>query len=314
VIFLEKKDIIKVFMEKGILLSPQEINDIDESNYMDVLEKRTKPKEIPKEKNKESQSIEKQPIEKNKETQLDITVKEYERKKEMTPQDFVDYFNKRYEGIRDLLSKKINPVSINKAKGLLSSSTIIGVVKERAQNGFVVEDQTDSVEVISKIDPPIGDVFSITGTLREGKFFEKEIIYPDVPLVHKPRSLKGEIIISKKDGEVTITSDSITKTTKPPSHVTISRDGKELFIFIYEPAEPIKQNDVTKLLKKRHISPKIHEILYDEDPFLLDPVPDVVFLFGDEEYVKNYKGVTVISTGKKQVKINLETKKAEFVD
>ncbi|MBU2520055.1 MAG: hypothetical protein KKB03_02325 [Nanoarchaeota archaeon] len=312
---MEKKDIIKIFMEKGVLLSPQELKEIDEYNYEEILSKHIKPEEDKTIKyNKEEENkleITTKPITKE---QIEIIIKNFKKKKQVIPKDFIDYYNKKYEGIRNILTKKLNATSINKAMDISSTSNIIGVVKQRAQNGFVLEDQTGSIEIISKDDPPIGDILSVTGSSREGKFFEKEIVYPDIPLTHRINSLKGEITLEKQDGKINVISSAVTKETTTPSHIRIKKGDREVLVFIYEPIEPIRQDHVVELLKKRHLSPKISEILYDDDPFIIEPVPDVVVLFGGEEYVKNYKGVTVVSTGSRATKIDLETKKVEFVD
>ena len=311
---MEKRDIIKIFMEKGVLLSPQELEETDESNYEEILSKHIKPEEDKTIKdNKEEETLSKETAEPKTKEQIEIIIKSFKKKKQMLPKDFIEYYNKKYTGIRDILIKKINATSINKTMNISSTSNIIGVVKEHAQNGFVMEDQTGTIEVVSRSDPIIGDIFAVTGSSREGKFFEKEIIYPDIPLTHKPTSLEGEITLLREDGKINISSEFIIKEFQAPSHIKIKKGDREVVIFVYEPNEPIRQEHVVEILKRRHLSPKISEILYDDDPFLLEPVPDVVFLFGGEEFTKNYKGVTVISTGNKQAKIDLETKKVEFV-
>ena len=49
-----------------------------------------------------------------------------------------------------------------------------------------------------------------------------------------------------------------------------------------------------------------------EDPFLLNPIPDILWLVQKESWAENYKGVSIIS-GTAPVKINLETRNVEFV-
>lgn len=351
---MDKRDIVKKFMEKGVLLSPEELKNIDNGNYKSILKKHlgeeepeeneNLPDEEPFVKNKEAHTIEKereppkQNIEQKKEEHLNIEIKHFPKKEKMEVKDFIDYYNMKYVGLRDILMKKLNAVSINKSKDLISTVSVIGMVKEKAQNGFIIEDQTGSIETISKSEPQTGDVIAVTGTVRENKIFEKEITYPDVPLTFKPRSINGTLFLLKDDTNKDVKFDELSESSaaviilkktklkhnflrsgiQNPSIIKFNKGKNEVLLFAYEPTEPLNQEQATSLLKKRHMSPVRKEIRFDAkigDPFLLEPIPEIIWLIGGEnsEFVKNYKGVTIISTGNKAARIDLETKKVEFI-
>ncbi|MFH1445517.1 MAG: hypothetical protein ABIF08_03495 [Nanoarchaeota archaeon] len=304
---MEKKEIVKIFMENGVLLQPKELENINESNYLKMLETH---------KNKSEHSIKKQPetnIEKE-DTAIIFDIKPFNKKTKMEPKDFINYYNKKYSGIRDLLIRKLNAVSINKAKELTSTSNIIGMIKERTQNGFIMEDQTGSLEIITNNDLLIGDVICIIGTSREGKFLVKEVVYPDIPLTHKPNIVDTEISLLKNKDDWSISINSTTKSVVVPAKIKIKRNSSEIVILVFKPEKPIMQDVAVEFLKKRHLSPSRNEIKYDEDIFIIDPIPDILWLVGEEEYVKNYKGVTIVSTGNRSANIDLSTKKVEFMN
>ena len=348
---MDKKEIVKKFIEKGILLSPSELENIDESNYIEVLEKhgRTpsnenltamnsaaaditvipketggdvvktpekkaapeetkKPQDVSRETAETLTEIKKNPEEANKHSEdVKIEICGGVKEKKLNAGDFIRYYSKKYDGLRELLSRKINAVSINKAGGIKSTFTVIGMVKEKSQNGFVLEDKTGSIEIISYKEPVKGDVVAVSGISREGKIIEKEIIYPDIPLTHKPRSVAAEIDI-----------ESIAVKLPNPAHIKAKKGEKEAFILAYSPLDSIEETEAVEVLKKRHLSPKRGEICFNGnggDPFLIEPIPDVLLITENSgnDFVKNYKGVTVISTGRKVKSMDLMTKKAEFI-
>ena len=84
----------------------------------------------------------------------------------MEPKDFSDYYNSRYEHLKEILLKKTKAVSINNAKKSFNDVSVIGMVKELTDSGFVLEDPTGEIEVQSKSDVSEDDVIAATGFVR----------------------------------------------------------------------------------------------------------------------------------------------------
>ncbi|RLI80131.1 DNA-directed DNA polymerase II small subunit [Archaeoglobales archaeon] len=109
--------------------------------------------------------------------------------------DFVAYFNSRFEKLSRILRQRFNSVSISNVKKIKSDNVeVIGMVKDvrETQNGNVLvelEDNTDSIRFIAtgKLKDTalelMGDeVIGVTGVLRGNNIIADRIVFPDVPL------------------------------------------------------------------------------------------------------------------------------------
>lgn len=109
--------------------------------------------------------------------------------------DFVAYFNSRFEKLSRILRQRFNSVSIANVKKVKSDNVeVIGMVKDvrETQNGNVLvelEDNTDSIRFIAtgKLKDTalelMGDeVIGVTGVLRGNNIIADRIVFPDVPL------------------------------------------------------------------------------------------------------------------------------------
>ena len=158
-----KEEIVKRFLDEGVLISPKTLRAINEHNIDDFIRKAKNEKEIVFEnKNKEKDTI---------------TMKNTIKKQKLTTQDFVSYFNNRYEGLKKILLEKTDAVSINKTKNAFHTVSVIGMVSEYTPNGFFLEDTTGVIETITEKRPEKDDVVCVKGDVREGKLFASEIIY-----------------------------------------------------------------------------------------------------------------------------------------
>ena len=109
--------------------------------------------------------------------------------------DFVAYFNSRFEKLSRILRQRFNSVSISNLKKIKSENVeVIGMVKDvrETQNGNVLvelEDNTDSIRFIAtgKLKDTalelMGDeVIGVSGVLRGNNIIADRIVFPDVPL------------------------------------------------------------------------------------------------------------------------------------
>ena len=320
-----KEEIVRKAMEAGLMLTPDLLEKLDDSKLEKmILEAKEGGRTFLMDRENQPRS------------KIMVKVVRVSPKKKLTPSDFVNYYNNKYEGIRKFLLKKMDAVSINKVREGYEELSIIGMVRELTQRGFVLEDPTGEIEVLSKNQPDTDDVIGVKGIAREGKFIEKETILPDIPLdnhlkrirnlslflttalTDKTRSLiqstnftlipniEGGALNEKEEKQV------ITNLTNP-TRITISSMGNEVNILVYSPGEETDETKAKDYLRKRHLSPGRNTILGPEDCFLIDDAPDIFWLVSPKKFLENYKGVTIISCQSPDAaRVNLETREVEF--
>lgn len=320
-----KEELVRKALEAGLMLTPDLLEKLDDNKLEEMItEARDRDKTFLT--RQETQSCSK----------IMVKVLRLSPKKRLTPNDFVSYYNNKYEGIRKFLLKKLDAVSINKVREGHEELSIIGMVRELTQRGFVLEDPTGEIEVLSKNQPDTDDVIGVKGIAREGKFMEKEIIVPDVPLDSQLKRIRNISlflttsltekakplihstnftlipfietgILNEKEEKQTITN------LTNPTQITISSMGNEVNILVYKPTEEIDETRAKDYLRKRHLSPGRNNILGPEDCFLIDNMPDIFWLISPKKFLENYKGVTIISCQfPNAAKVNLETREVEF--
>jgi DNA polymerase II small subunit/DNA polymerase delta subunit B len=306
-----KEKIVKQFLEEGILLSPDTLGRITESNAERMLERAKKEKAV-------VFSFQDEP-------ELAIEVRKLQKKQKLSPQDFASYYNARFDGLRDILQKKMEDVvSVANAKKSGSSITTIGMVREQTQRGFIMEDTTGWIEVITRVeDVAADDVIAVKGGVKEEKLFAEEIIWPDIPMSRSHNQPDFTLTLSEKaehqNGDFLITTEAIygfdkKKTALPnPGWITISKDSLTVTVLVYRPDKPATQKEALAWLRKRHLLPDKNQIRGTDDPFLIEPIPDVVWILSSERWNDIYKSVIVVSSdGKVPAEVNLATGKVEF--
>jgi hypothetical protein len=310
---MDKKDIVRQLTQRGVLVTPEVLERIESGEI-----------KVP-----DSQLLTAQPKEKSK---LSVVIRKNERLKRMSPKDFVSYYNSRYNGLRKMLAEKMQAVSINRVRDITSEAAVIGMIRERNAQGFVLEDGTGEVSVASKDDVREDDVVGVRGTVREGRIIQRELVWPDVPLSNRARSVPGltlllatfmdekirraarDISLVFMHGPAAPEEEGNIMTGLPnPCHATIKREGSEFRMLIYRPESPISPREAVGLLRKRSLAPGRAEIASAEDPYLIDPVPDIFWVLSDKRHVERYKGVTIIMTKKQDaVKYDAGTGEVPF--
>jgi DNA polymerase II small subunit/DNA polymerase delta subunit B len=309
-----KEKIMRQFLKEGILISPETLEKITETNLEHMLEKGKKSKSFVF----SFQEEKPEPV---------IEVRKLQKRLKLQPQDFAKYYNTRFEGLRDILLKKMEDVvSVANAKKSGSAIATIGMVREQTQRGFIIEDTTGNAEVISKNeDVGIDDVIGVKGAVKEEKLFAEEIIWPDISMSHKHNRPDFILTLSEKaehiDGDFLITPEAVhgfdkKKTPLPnPGWITISKDSLIVTVLVYKPDKKATQKEVLTWLRKRHLYPDKNQIRGTDDPFLIDTIPDVLWIVSDERWTDNYKTVIIVSSdGKVPAEVNLATGEVVFQD
>lgn len=271
---MDKKEIVKSFLKEGVLLSPDDLEKINKENYEQILEsKKGKPK-----------------TEKKKDTST--TVKKT-AEDTMSTEDFIKAHNKKFEFLRDILTKKTEAVSINKGKKIFSEVTVIGRVKEKTQRGFIIEDVTGETEVIGEdVDVNDGDVLAIRGLFKDNRLLPVQVTWPDVPLENGLKPIESKITLTtmKKEGMngLVVCPD---KSLGAANCMEIQGEGENIRIMAYHPGEETNEEGAVKMLKRR-LTPE--EKIPDNT---ITEIPNIFWLFNNKRnWSKNYKGVVIIST------------------
>lgn len=332
-----KPEILKKVFEAGLLVSPQALDSINDDNVDDVITFAKKagiiniqnldflgesaPKQEPQKDVKET-TTKPEPTEPVPESsKIRVTVREPTRKEKLSPKDFVDFYNGKYEGIRDILAKKTQAVSINNTTKAFSEVNVIGMIMEKNPQGFLLEDPTGQLPVVSKeTGLEEEDVVGVSGYIREGKLINGNVTYPDIPLSRKIGNVNMSIVLTSKTGNAdhTFTLDQTQKTNdkthvikSSPSWIEIKEEDTINMVYFDYPGE-IDPEEATQWLKKRHLPHKtIHS---DQDPYILSTIPDILWIKSKSTWTKIHKGVTIISlTEKDSVKVNLQNKQIDFL-
>ncbi len=317
-----KEGLVRRALDAGILLTPELLEGLDEGKLEKMIEDSKRGRDVAEGKRPGR-------------SRVVIKVGRAVPKGRMTPEDFTRYYNNKYEGIRDMLLRKIDAVSINKVGDSFEEVSVIGMVKEHTANGFVLEDTTGEIEVLCSDRPDPDDVVGVRGSSREGKLISRELVWPDVPMGNGPgtiknlsifltTSIKDNVMEPAKDADFILVpergsnnksegKERIISNLTNPTKVTISAAGREMSVLVYRPGRKMDQGEALKLLRKRHLSPGRGMIMGPEDSFLIDPIPDILWIISPLRFLENYKGVTVISCeGPDAALINLETREVNF--
>ncbi len=113
-----------------------------------------------------------------------------QKKTEITKEDFVKFYNSKYEKMRDIIVARVpkDYVSINKLDTSRNEFHIIGIVKDiREGDGKKIvelEDKTGSIPIIFDDieDLELDDVVAVRAVAAGKVLFGKKILYPDIPL------------------------------------------------------------------------------------------------------------------------------------
>lgn len=301
---MDKKDVVQKLLESRLLVSPKIIDKITDKNINDYIQ------------NTKTLIVD-PPIN---QSQINVVFRKKKIKNKLTIQDFVKYYNNMYEHLRKILLKKTEATSINKVGGISSEVTVIGMVKEPDSGGFILEDTTGHITVISNTMPKINSVIAVTGVVRENKLFKKDITYPDIPLPKTIPTIGANILFTtnreiERDGyNIIFTS---TKEEAPgiyniesnPSWAEVDMGSQKITVLIYKTEEAIMETDVVNHLKTRMLPMKTTT---PNTNILIDTVPDLIWLIQEPEWMKNYKGITLISTST-SASVDMKTREVKLL-
>jgi DNA polymerase II small subunit/DNA polymerase delta subunit B len=132
---------------------------------------------------------------------LDDLLKEKEPERKINIKDYQNFFNERFGAIKSVFSRKAsltNLISVNKISPRLKNFSIIGMVREKARDGVVLEDTTGKVEIQFKNKDILSDVVEdeVLGVVCEQEgtvVFGENLIFPDIPLKHEVNKTKEDV-------------------------------------------------------------------------------------------------------------------------
>jgi DNA polymerase II small subunit len=197
----KKKKYIELLLEQNILVEPSKLADFTEADFEALLGKTAdfEPELLPENKKEpEHQTHEANQVKRSSKVKVVFNYKDELKKREV--KDFVEYYNKRFEKLRDMLKQRRelnNLTSINKllTKKDRAEVSVIGIVLDikQTKNGhymLVLEDKTgtinvlvnkkreDLVELAKEI--VLDEVIGINGTSSDKLIFSNSIILPDI--------------------------------------------------------------------------------------------------------------------------------------
>jgi DNA polymerase II small subunit/DNA polymerase delta subunit B len=320
-----KSEMVRRALEAGLLLTPDILETLDEKALDRMISEASgKGRTVLSDRGRQKSN-------------LVIKVRRAQPKNRLSPEDFVKYYNNKYEGIRKMLLKRLDAVSISNARESYSSVAVIGMVRELRHNGVLLEDTTGEIDVVIEDGPNVDDVIGVKGVVREGKIIGNELVFPDISLSNTPKRIKDTrillataltaetrklmesadfVLIPETSGMSERDEKRIVTNFTNPTWINISGSGKpenEMNILVYRPHGEATREQAIEFLKKRHLSPNRSSITSPEDIFLIDPAPDIFWMVSKSTFSENYKGVTIVSSeGPGAVLVDLETREVEF--
>ncbi len=238
------------------------------------------------------------------------------KKDKMTPADISAFYRSKFTSLKKLLELKIKPISISKASGTFSDIEVTGIVKERNESGFVLEDETGTLNIKYHSQPDIGDVVAAKGFVREGVMFAKDVGYPDIPLKRRIGEAERKIVLcdrpvsTQADYIFSLIEQANTTLIPNPAHIKITAGGTAM-ITAYKPPSPISVKEAEKLLLKRHLMISPAQIACPADSYAITEVPDVLWIASDKNEKSIYKGVLIVLSP--ACMVDLSTKEVEFL-
>lgn len=177
-----KEQIIKKFFEKGRLLTPGALEFLDEKNIDTFMADEYKDFIIDKH---------------------DFSMKERirvlknlsEKKKEITTEDFIRFYNSKYEKMREIITNRLQKdfISLNKLDSRRDEVHIIGIVKDIKKRDekiiIELEDMTTTVPVLfdkkeakETEEVELDDVIAVKAVSAGKVLYGKRVLWPDIPL------------------------------------------------------------------------------------------------------------------------------------
>ncbi len=284
---------IKKIIEMGILIEPvlaKELNQMPEPQFNTLLDKLT--------------HLDAKPMVLDEILVKRLTavpaklIKQAQARKEMSMPELIAAWNVRFTILQKAVMRRpemSNAVSIKNANG---RCTIIGTVTVREK--VLIEDPTGIVQLMlpSNVKVLTDDVIGVVGTMTQGIVYADEIFFPDIPL---QQAKQTDVNIS-----VGMQSDFILKAQEKEIDWF---DCKGISVMICKLDEKMKEKFgagepmAQEILKRR---------LFGVAPYdAVEPVPDLIFIEGAEDFVLHHKGTTVVGFTRAS-RINMRDRTVEF--
>jgi len=319
---MEKQEIVKLFLEKELQLTPNALEIIFQKQ--DMIDKIIS---FAKEKNLlvVDENVLKNfltPITEIK--QLDIKIAYPEELEEFTTGDVLRLMKERFEVLSRIIQENHrlqDLTSLSRIKKLKNGeeATVIGMVKDKTTYTILLEDFTshETIQMEAKIVEKLfyDDVIGVKIRKEEEKLVGDKIFFPSLSFFRKTGQLNKNVIISSQ--ELKIDDKSIPLEKKEVSKVYI--EDFKLLMVNYSVIQKYKQKDekpvdtLISLIERRHLNPSffISKKIYKKDLFLLDEIPDAIVVLNSNEFMyKAYKGINLflLPAGKN---LNLKKKTIE---
>jgi DNA polymerase II small subunit/DNA polymerase delta subunit B len=298
---MEKLEILKIFLEDGIQLTPKALDMIFENQ--DIIDK------IRNFAKKRNLIL----IDEN--IFLELKKEETQEIKILYPEEIVSYsiedvikmYKERFEFLSNIIQKNytsFNLTSLSKIKKLKNGdeAMIIGMVKDKTTYTILLEDFTgyETIKLDAKVTEKLffDDVLGIRVRKEGEEFIGYKVFFPSLTFFRKVSNLEKEVIISISG----IRINSKILPIKPADVVRIYINDYKLFLLDLRLIESYKQRfesyiDVlASLIERRHLNPSFlrSKKLYKKDLFLLDEIPDsIIILNSNEAIYRVYKGINI---------------------
>ena len=287
---MEKRAIVKELFKQGTLVTPGLLGTLDEKNLNAAI---SSPQTI----------LDFVP------ESLPVT-RTAKPNKTLTVEDITHFYKEKYNGLKAILSQKISPTSISNVPKNFTTVSLIGMVSEHTPSGFVLEDPTGRLEVLAQDSPDPGDVVGVTGNMRDSKLHITEMLWPDIPLPKIIKTPKITLLLTQKPLQEQGTQLVCGKADASETLIPIPTTPAKLTLSGLEVVVSSASGNPLEWLKKRHLpGPAISP----HDFYLLQEIPDILWVIGEENKTQSYKGVTIVQTSPDSYAIlDMSTRTVEF--
>ncbi len=307
---MDKQEIVRKLLSRGIMVAPETLEKM----------KGTETDEILAEKYEAAAGG----TETGGSRKLKCTLRTPETQERMTPDDAIRRNAQRFERLKSIFLGKTDAVSIRNLGRTTAKICIVGQVREKKQDGFLLEDTTGEIRVKTRENAETGDVIAVKGWIRENVLFADETVYPDIPIKREINVMDGSVLLASERGiddvpaDVMLTPDTLSGVGKErrmpnPAWVFLENGGTRVTLLVYRTAESLDKEKALLWLRRRYIGTENGPLPNNDR--VLDNVPDILWLISENEpWTVNYKGVTVISFGRrKKSLVDLKTRKVHIM-
>jgi hypothetical protein len=307
---MDKQQLVKELLSKGVMVTPQMLEKIVEEDTSRILKDASGSTcTVVHEQEPQSKSVK-------------FRIRETEQPRDISPNDVIRANIRRYEALRKMLLRRISAVSISNSRGTSSRITLLGMVRERRGDTFVLEDATGTIDVKARIAVNDDDVIAVSGWIRNGTLFAEDVIYPDIPISREVNTMEGKVLLTfnqkedKEGADIVLTPDALNgegreRRMTNPAWVLLEDGNGRSTVFVYRAKGTVDRKVALSWLRKRVVLNGNFYATGSDN--VLDPVPDIMWIISDNEpWSENYKGVTLVSFGKgHSALLDLKTRKIE---